>query len=139
MSETAIENSRLTVRARVRLETGLLVLIALAFALKLHLVFAMNVNWDEFYFLALMHDYLRGALTNPLQTIHVHLFTWLPWISENEVEQVIAARILFLGLAGLSCGLTYLIGRRFLSHPAALFAVLCYLAFSLSVPPMTRD
>ena len=114
-----------------------MVLIGLAFALKLHLVFAMNVNWDEFYFLSLVHDYLRGTLTNPLQTVHVHLFTWLPWISGNEVEQVIAARILLLGLAGLSCGLTYLIGCRFLSHPAALFAVLCYLSFSLGIEHQT--
>ncbi len=137
MSQSAIVQSRLTNPALVGLETGLVVLIGLAFALKFHLVFTLNVNWDEFYFLALMHDYLRGTLTNPLQTMHVHFFTWLPWISENEVEQVIAARISLLGLAGLSCSLTYLIGRRFVSRPAALFAVLCYLSFSLSVEHQT--
>jgi len=53
VSQSAIVQSRLTNPALVSLETGLVVLIGLAFALKLHLVFTLNVNWDEFYFLLL--------------------------------------------------------------------------------------
>ena len=70
MSDSVIVKPRLTIPALIGLETGILVLIGLAFALKLHLAFAMNVNWDEFYYLALVHDYLRGTLSDiPLSPV----------------------------------------------------------------------
>lgn len=133
MSDTTIRQRGLAMPVPVSMSAALCLLIGLALLSKLYLVFVMNVNWDEFFYLSHVYTYLRGDLTNPLQTIHVHAFTWLAAISDNEVEQIIAARLVLYGLALVSCALTYAIARRFLARPAALFAVLCYLAFSLTV------
>jgi hypothetical protein len=108
----------------------LLVLIAVAALLRCPLVFRLNIDGDEFRFLSLVYDYLRGQLGTPLMTFHVYLFQWLPAVSANEADQIVAARVVMLALSLGSAFLTYLIGRRCLSLPGALFAALCYLTFS---------
>ncbi len=108
----------------------LLVLIVVAALLRCPLVFRLNIDGDEFRFLSLVYEYLRGQLGTPLMTIHVYLFQWLPAVSTNEADQIVAARVVMLALSLGSTFLTYLIGRRCLSLPAALFAALCHLTFS---------
>ena len=108
----------------------LLVLIAVAAVLRVPLVFRLNIDGDEFRFLSLVYEHLRGQLGTPLMTIHVYLFQWLPLVSANEADQIVAARVVMLALSLGSAVLTYLIGRMFLSRPGALFATLCYLTFS---------
>lgn len=117
-------------RAAGLVQSGLLLLVAASLLLKLHLVFLLNVNWDEFYYLALVHQYLRGELTGPFQVFHVHLFWWLPLVSDSEVSQIVAARLVMYGLGLGSCAFTYLIGRQFLNPAGALFGVLAYLSVS---------
>jgi hypothetical protein len=108
----------------------LLILIAVAAVLRCPLVFRLNIDGDEFRFLSLVYEYLRGQLGTPLMTSHVYLFQWLPAVSANEVDQIVAARVVMLALSLGSAVLTYLIGRSCLSRPGALFATLCYLTFS---------
>lgn len=114
----------------VPLDRMFVAMIAVSLALKLHLVFLLNINWDEFLHLAKVHEYLRGELTAQLQTFHVHLFAWLRWVSESEVDQIVAARLVMFALGLGSALLTYAIARRFCTRTGALFAVLCYLSFS---------
>jgi hypothetical protein len=114
----------------VPLDRLFVAMIAVSLALKLHLVFLLNINWDEFLHLARVHEYLRGELTAQLQSFHVHLFAWLRWVSESEVDQIIAARLVMFALGLGSALLTYAIARRFCTRTGALFAVLCYLSFS---------
>jgi hypothetical protein len=98
--------------------------------LKLFLLLRNRIGWDEFYFLSKVHSFQRGELTQPFQTFHVHLLGWVPWISTNEVIQIIAARC-FLFLLFLASGiLLYLIARNFFDRTAALFAVFCWLSLS---------
>jgi len=130
MTDTAIERSGSGAGTEAVLEKLLILAIALALLLKLHLLFVANVNWDEFFYLAKVHDYLRGDLAIPLQTFHVHAFTWLPSVTENEVDQVIAARLVVYGLGLASALMIYRIGRRSLDRLPALFGLLCYLSFS---------
>ena len=99
MADTAIERVGGGAGTEAVLEKLLLLAVALVLLLKLHLLFVTNVNWDEFFYLAKVHDYLRGALAIPLQTFHIHAFTWLPWVAENEVEQIIANSCWFAGCA----------------------------------------
>lgn len=113
-----------------RLNFFLCLFITVALALKLYLVFRLKIQWDEFFFLSHIHSYLRGSLGSQFQTFHVHFFTWLPLVSENEIDQVIAARILMYLLLVGSSVLTYLIGRQFLNRSGALFGLLCYLSLS---------
>lgn len=113
------------------IDAALLMLVTLVLLLRLRLVLLINVNWDEFLFLSHVHRYLRGELTGPLQMFHVHLFSWLPLLSDNEISQIMAARSVMYGLSVGSCVLTYLIARRcFLNRTGALFAVLAYASMS---------
>lgn len=109
-------------------ELGLAALILVALGLKLHLVFVLNINWDEFLFLSLVHEQLRGDLTAQFQTFHVHLFSWLPLVAETEVDQVIAGRLTVYTLGLGACLFTYLIARLFFARLGALFSVLCLLS-----------
>jgi hypothetical protein len=108
------------------------VLVA-ALSVRLIVMANLNINWDEFYYLSLVHDHLRGNLDLKLQTFHVHFFGWLPRVAANEVDQVIAARGLMLGLHFVTVLLLYRIGRRVSGPHAALFAAAAYLSVSLVI------
>src|SRR5882724_1019274 len=81
--------------------------VALAFAFKLILVFRININWDEFYYLSFVQDYLRGTISDRFQTLHVHLFAWLPNLATDEIGQILIARIVMAGCAIGSALLLY--------------------------------
>ena len=104
--------------------------IIIALALKFYLVFRLKIQGDEFFFLSHVHSYLRGSLGSQFQNFHVYFFTWLPLISKNEIDQVIAARILMYLLLVGSCIFTYLISSQYLNRSGALFGLLCYLSLS---------
>lgn len=120
----------LQVRAAGFVIPGLMLLVAFALLLKLRLVFVLDINWDEFFYLSHVHQYLRGELAAQFQVFHVHLFSWLPLVADDEVPQIIAARLVMYGMGLGSCAFTYLIARKFLNPAGALFAVLAYLAIS---------
>src|SRR5262245_59399492 len=61
-----------------------------ALAIKFALITRITVNWDEFYFLEMTHQHARGVLASRFQTFHVHLFSWLPRLGWDEVDQVVA-------------------------------------------------
>ncbi|CAN1574212.1 hypothetical protein MCELHM10_03560 [Paracoccaceae bacterium] len=57
-----------------------------------------NVNWDEFNFLQLVHEFLRGDPVRALQTFHVRLFGWLTWFPDAGLTQIIVGRGVMLTL-----------------------------------------
>jgi hypothetical protein len=105
-------------------------LAVVAVLLYLRLIYRLNINWDEFHFLAQVHLFRAGALGSSLQTLHVHAFRWVPATGANEVDQIIAARFAYWLLLLCSCTLIYLVARRFMVPAAALFAVLCCLSYT---------
>ncbi|MCH9648533.1 MAG: glycosyltransferase family 39 protein [Deltaproteobacteria bacterium] len=111
--------------------------IAIGLLLKLHLVFLLSINWDEYHYLSYVYQYLQGELSSPWQTFHVRLFSWLPAVPGYEIGQVFTARFILWFLGGVSTALTYAIGRRFLSRSGALFGALSYLSFSYLVEHST--
>ncbi len=124
------QQSIFTRKCIVLTELALFIVILITLLLKFHLIFLLNIDVDEFTFLSIVHQYLQGALAIQFFTFHVHFFSWLPLISENEVTQIFAARV-FMYILGLgSCIFIYLTGRLFLNKSGALFSVLCYLSIS---------
>jgi hypothetical protein len=115
------------------LEAGLLALISAGLLLKLHLVFLLNLNWDEYHYLSYVYEHAQGILTNPWQTFHVHLFSWLVDLPGYEISQLFAARLVLWGLAVAATALVYALARPLLSRPASLFAALSYLSFAYLV------
>ncbi|MGE4545479.1 MAG: glycosyltransferase family 39 protein [Pedobacter sp.] len=113
-----------------RVNLTLASIIFFELAIKLFLIFRHKISWDEFHFLSQVFSYQRGEISRPYQNFHVHLLGWVPWVSSNEITQIVAARcalfMLFLG----SGALLYLIARQFINRSGALFAVFCWLSLS---------
>ncbi len=107
--------------------------LCLAVTVRLFVVSHFNINSDEFHYFAHVHDYLRGDLRVKLQTFHVHFFGWLARSSLDEVGQIIAARVVMLGLHLLTAGLLYRLARRVADESAARFAAAAYLSVSFVV------
>ena len=130
MNETSSQES-ISIRKRVQLtEFGLLIAILITLLLKLRLIFLLNIDVDEFTFLSMVHRYFRDVPLSQFYTFHVHFFSWLPLIPENEMTQIFAARVVMYVLGLGSCIFLYLIGRLFFNRSGALFSVLCYLSVS---------
>ena len=112
--------------------TDLLILtfITTTLFLKFRLLFLLNIDVDEFTFLSVVHRYIQGTLGSPFYTFHVHLFSWLPMVSMNEIDQVMAARLVMFSFFVGSSVFTYLIAKYFLNTTGALFSVLCYVSIS---------
>ena len=103
-----------------------LILALLLLLTKLNVAFLYQINWDEFYFLSKVHEYLRGDLGRSIQTFHVHFFGWLPWVSVNEVNQIVVARMLMVFLQLLTAIFLYHIARQFFLKSTAFFVVISY-------------
>ena len=97
-------------------------------ATKFWLVPRLNINWDEFYFLTLIHAQARHELTQGLQTAYTHLFTWLPRFGGDELEQIRLARVLMVGLLGTSALLLQRLAARWFAPLAAWTAALAFLS-----------
>ena len=109
------------------------VLVLTAIVLKAQILPRWPIHQDEFHYLSMIHAYERGELTKPFQNFHVHFFSWLSTFGENEVTQVIAARIvMYLFLLG-TCFYLFRTARYFLGARGALFCVLCYLSFIFTI------
>ncbi len=96
---------------------------------KAFLAWRININWDEFWYLSFVHSLLRGELTVVLQGAYTHLFTWLPWVADNEADQIVAARLVMVALLGLTAWLVWLLGRRWLDGPSSALPPFVYLTF----------
>ncbi len=90
----------------------------------------LNLNWDEFNYLSKIHKAARGDLSRATQTFHVRLFSWLPSVSVNEVEQILTARWVMLAMLATAAVSLFLLGRRLIGTVGGLFAVLSTLTFS---------
>jgi hypothetical protein len=103
---------------------------AILLCLMLHaaFVFVQRVNWDEYYFLALIHEFQRGELTKALQTFHVYPFFWLTMIADHELTQVEVGRLCMLAMFSGTCLLIYASARAFASRAASAFAVLAFVS-----------
>lgn len=101
--------------------------------LRLYLAAVYEINWDEFLNLSMVYEFERGTLTEPLQTLFVRAFGWLGAVSVNEVEQLIAARMAMVVMVAATTALIIWTALRFMPLHAALFAGLCFAAFSFGL------
>lgn len=104
-------------------------LVLTALVLKALLLSRFPIHDDEFHYLSQVYEYERGELQTPFQCFHVHFFGWLSTVGENEVTQIIAARIVMYFLLLGTCFYLFRTACHFLGVRAALFCVLCYLCF----------
>jgi len=109
------------------------VFLILAVIARVYVAYRYEINWDEFFYLSFIYRYTSDTLYNSLQTFHVHFFTWLKWVSANEVNQIITARFVMISLQLATGFFIYRISRRYLSLPAALFSVLAYFSVSYNI------
>jgi hypothetical protein len=98
----------------------------LSFLLQIFIAFNRQINWDEFWFLTRIYRYRHGVLKAQLQTVYVHAFTWLPYVSDNVIDRIVTARVLMLGFEAGTFWLIYIAARRFVSREAALLGLFSY-------------
>ena len=118
--------------------------IGLLLVFQLSMVFTRAINWDEFWFYYHVADFGRGELAQPLQSLHVRLFAWLPGLSGSGVDKIVTARLAMLGCEMVTLGAIYALARKFVERPVALCAALLYLSagfvlqhgFSFRTDPM---
>jgi hypothetical protein len=112
-------------RLTPRVALGLCVLILGA---KFALAGRINVNWDEFWQLTLVHALKRGELVDFFQTTWAHLFTWVTWVGSGEMSQIVTARVFMLVLFAVTAVLIAKLAARITSASVAWIAPLCFLA-----------
>ena len=95
---------------------------------KIALVRLININWDEFAFLSLVYELSRGELTALMQRSLTHLFTWLPRVAGDEIEQIVVARYVMVALLALTAWLIWRLACVWLQGFAALVPVFVYLS-----------
>jgi hypothetical protein len=83
-------------------------------------------NWDEYYFLSLVFRYHQGTLEQPLQTFHVHLFSWLADLPWSDSNRIVAGRSAMLLLHLATLLFLYGLTRRLISAQAAIWSVVLY-------------
>ncbi|MGB3796775.1 MAG: hypothetical protein WA957_10790 [Alteraurantiacibacter sp.] len=113
-------------------------------AMQTSMVFTRSINWDEFWFYHHVAEFARGNLAEPLQSLHVRLFAWLPPMPGSGVDKVVTARIVMLACEGITLCAIYAIARGFVNRPVALLCALLYLSagfviqhgFSFRTDPM---
>lgn len=105
-------------------------LLVFSLAGKLFVATHYEINWDEFYYLSSVYKLIRQDALSVYQTFHVHFFTWLKLVSENEVHQIVVARYGMVLLQLITAYFIFKIARSKFSFSASLFAVLSYFSFS---------
>lgn len=107
--------------------------LGLVVVARLHIATHLSANWDEFLNLSMLYDFRRGEMTEIFQTAFIHLFRWLPLISDNEVDQVIGARFAGLMCVAITSWAIYRSSRRFTDTDSALVSVLAFNCFGYSL------
>lgn len=111
----------------------LTILLLFVFFAKIFTALCYEINWDEFYYLSFIYDYTNDREINSFQTFHIHFFTWLKWISDNEVKQIITARLIMIVFQFFTGFFIFKICRYKFSLSASLFALLAYFSFSFII------
>ena len=104
--------------------------IALCFAMQLVMVFRFEINQDEFYNLSMGYEFLRGEVGTPFQTLMFRMSGWLRYLPGNEIDHIIAGRLVSYCAALITVALIYLTSRRYFSKEASLVAILVFFGFN---------
>ena len=107
--------------------------VAIVAVARLDLILRHELNWDEFLNLSMAYSHSRGELTEVLQTSFVHLLGWVSYVSPNEADQVIAARLFMLLFVILSSVAIFGITSRFADRFGGLVAVLAWNGFTFTM------
>ena len=91
------------------------------------LAWTRNVNWDEFYFLSLVHEHLNGRLDRPMQTGFVHGFGWLARLPGDEMDQIFIARLVMTALFATTAYSVHRIAAHLSDRASADVAVLAFI------------
>lgn len=111
-----------------RLNIYLAGLCAAVLAAKFFLLWRVNVNWDEFFYLSHVFTLARGESVRILQQGYVHAFAWLADFGNNEMDQVLAARVVMWGLLAATTVLIAKLASRWVTPAIVWFAPLTFFA-----------
>ena len=121
-------------RSSIDLSRVLLGILALFFALQSILIFRLNINWDEYFFLSHIHTFTADRPLEAIQTFHVQLLAWLPALPLGDPDQIVAGRLVMLLCEAGALFCLYRIARQFAPVEASVIAVVawCGAGFALA-------
>ena len=100
--------------------------------MSLFLALYQQYNWDEFLFMSFVHDYNAGKLYKPVNTFHVHLFSWLAALPIAEVSQLRIARLVMWVFQVGTLLFLYKFVSKLFDRRAALFSIITYLSLAFT-------
>jgi len=115
---------------KILVDRLLLVSIVVLSLIYFYLVPKLNINWDEFLYLSNIYDYKNGRELSVFQTFYIHFFRWLTYIPGYEVNQIIAARYVYLTIFFLCLAIIYKISSNHFSKTGGLFSIFLTLTFT---------
>lgn len=86
-----------------------------------------RINTDEFFFLSQVYEASRNELRSPLQTFHVHLFSWLTESSGYEIEKITLGRLSMLLAEIITATAIVFCAKPFVKIEYAIFAAFAWL------------
>jgi hypothetical protein len=104
--------------------------ILLCLVMQFFLALRFEINEDEFYNMNMGYEFLRGDVNNPIQTLMFRITSWLTTIQGNEIDQIIAGRMIAFGAAIVTSIFIYKTSRRYFGIQASLFALLAFFGFN---------
>jgi len=96
----------------------------------LFLLHTTNINWDEFNFLAGVYAIQQGWSLPSINNFHTVLYAWVTRIPGNEIDQILAARLVQMAIFSGSMFLLYQLSRTILEVPASLLVILFAMTYT---------
>lgn len=107
---------------------GPLAILSALVALQFSLIFVKSFNWDEFLHYGMVYQLRDGTLARPFQTLLARFLAWGPYVSDDLLTQMTAARLLAWSFFLVGLGSLYGLARKFVSREDALWTTLVYLS-----------
>lgn len=104
------------------------VVITSLLAVKVFLIWRLNINWDEFYYLSKIHQAARDDQATAFQSVYTHAFRWIIGV-DGEIGQIRAARLIMALLLAATVALIFVLASRWVKGAPAYIAPLTYLSF----------
>lgn len=111
----------------------LLGLACFVLALRLLLLFRLNINWDEFATLAKVYLAVNGELSASIQNFNAVLFSWLPLVGGGEIRQIEVARLAIFILSVFGYAAFYHVIRPIFRPRLSAMAILMLVGFSYAM------
>ncbi len=111
----------------IGLKFVLMAFLAVVASFHLFMALRYQLHWDEFFLLDWVYKWNNNELKLVIQTIYFRAFSWLPSVGANEVDQIIAARLVMFFCLAATSAFIYGLCRKFAAPVISVLSLLLFL------------